>query len=411
MRFIDIAQVASKSLLRTKGRAALTMLGIIIGIASVILMLAVGKSAEQFLLSQVAAFGPDLIFVAPGQGDAGESGPPDGSIKQTLTIEDYDTLRKEAWVKAVTASVIAQDVVSADGYVMNVQVAGSAPAELQIFPSTIAKGRFITQDDVDGRYRVMVLGVNVAKTLFGQADPIGEFVKLGKRNYRVVGLMPPGGTRFFSNLDDQVYVPFTTLMEQYNRTRLNFISLKPINLTPNQTKDRVRWVLRDTHNLDNPNGELSKDDFQVSSQEDAARSIALISGVLQTLLGSIAAISLVVGGIGIMNIMYVTVTERTQEIGLRKSLGALQKDVLGQFLIEALLLTLVGGFAGVVFGLIVSMIAIQIINVFQPGWTFVFPAFGVMLAFGVSAAIGIVFGYFPARKAARLNPIEALRYE
>jgi putative ABC transport system permease protein len=223
--------------------------------------------------------------------------------------------------------------------------------------------------------------------------------------------MAVSGTRFFTKLDDQVYVPVTAVLDQYNREHINFISITAKQLSVDATKERVRLALRDTHNLDNPQGELAKDDFRVASQEDAARSAAVIGTVLQTLLGSIAAISLVVGGIGIMNIMFVTVTERTQEIGLRKALGAKRRDVLGQFLAEALMLTILGGAIGVGFGLLLSVIAIQIINSFQEGWRFVFPMNGVILAFTVSAAIGVVFGYYPARKAARLNPIESLRYE
>jgi putative ABC transport system permease protein len=223
--------------------------------------------------------------------------------------------------------------------------------------------------------------------------------------------MEVGGTRFFTKLDDQVYVPVTTAMDQYHRERVSFISVTTKNISVEGAKERIREVLRESHKLDNSKGDLSKDDFKVASQEDAAKSAALIGTILQTLLGSIAAISLVVGGIGIMNIMFVTVTERTQEIGLRKALGATRRDVLGQFLVESLVLTVLGGAIGVVSGLILSFLAIQIIGYYQEGWMFVFPMNGVILAFTVSAGIGVIFGYTPARKAAGLNPIEALRYE
>jgi putative ABC transport system permease protein len=192
---------------------------------------------------------------------------------------------------------------------------------------------------------------------------------------------------------------------------VSFISVTTKNISVEGAKERIREVLRESHKLDNSKGDLSKDDFKVASQEDAAKSAALIGTILQTLLGSIAAISLVVGGIGIMNIMFVTVTERTQEIGLRKALGATRRDVLGQFLVESLVLTVLGGAIGVVSGLILSFLAIQIIGYYQEGWMFVFPMNGVILAFTVSAGIGVIFGYTPARKAAGLNPIEALRYE
>lgn len=411
MTIPDIFRLSIQSLLRTKARAILTMLGIVIGIASVILTLAIGQAAEQFLLSQVASFGSNLVFIANGKGDQSERGPPDASIKQTLTMDDFYRLRRESWVEYINGASIGNDIVGANGVNVFAPISGTTEDEQRIFKSVVAKGRFITDEDVASRSRVIVLGASVARKLFSENDPVNQSVKLGRRSYRIVGIMAVGGTRFFTKLDDQVYIPVTTLLDQYNREKINFISLTPKALPIEVAKERIRLVLRDSHRLDNPQGILSKDDFQVASQEDAARNAAVIGDVLQTLLGSIAAISLVVGGIGIMNIMFVTVTERTQEIGLRKALGAKRRDILGQFLAEALLLTVLGGGIGVSFGLLLSIIAISVINNFQPGWAFVFPMNGVILAFTVSAAIGMIFGYYPAKKAAELNPIEALRYE
>ncbi len=412
MTIPDIFSLSVKSLLRTKGRAVLTMLGIIIGIASVILTLAIGQAAQAFLLSQVAAFGSNLIFVANGPGDEERGGPPDAAIKQTLTMDDYNMLHRASWVDQIDASVIANDFVSANGAGMYASISGVSPDDQKIFRAVVARGRFVEDEDVVSRSRVIAIGAGVAKKLFSANDPVGKSLKIGKRTYRVIGVMAEGGTRFFTKVDDQVYVPVTSAMDQYNREQLNFISLTPREgISVDSAKERVRLALRDSHNLDNPTGDLAKDDFHVASQEDAAKSAALIGTILQTLLGSIAAISLVVGGIGIMNIMFVTVTERTQEIGLRKALGATRRDILGQFLSEALVLTTLGGAIGVSFGLLLSVIAIQIINSFQDGWAFIFPLNGVILAFTVSGAIGVIFGYYPARKAASLNPIESLRYE
>ena len=411
MRFRDLFSLSYTSIVRTRGRAVLTMLGIVIGIGSVILMLSIGQAAEGYLLSQVASFGSDLIFVSSGKGDESESGPPSGNIKQTLTIDDMKTLERQPWVRVVNGSFINMDLLSNGSTSAYTQVQGTGPGELIIFNTKAETGRFITQDDVDSRAKVIVLGAGVAKRFFSDSDPIGQFLKVNKQNFRIIGVMEHGGTRFFTKVDDQVYVPVTTLLALYNKDRVNFISVKPINLTVNQAKERVRLVLRDTHRLDNPEGKLSKDDFQVSSQEDAVRSASVIGDILQILLASVAAISLIVGGIGIMNIMLVTVTERTQEIGLRKSIGATRRDILGQFLIEAVGLTFIGGVIGVIGGLTISYLAIKIISSFQEGWTFVFPLSGVILATVVSTAIGIVFGIYPARKAAKLSPIEALRYE
>jgi ABC-type antimicrobial peptide transport system permease subunit len=362
MRIRDLVSISMTSLVRNKARAILTMLGIVIGIASVILMLSVGKAAERFLL-------------------------------------------------VIVGTIVSTAVVTYGPENMNVSVWGSTPGEIEIFTGTVAEGRFLLDDDVDGRTKVAVIGHGVARELFGDGSAVGKVIKVRRVNYRVVGVMEKAGTRFFTKLDDLVYIPVTSAMDLFNKDRLNFLSLKPLDMSPDEAKEEVRFVLRDTHKLDNPNGVLSKDDFRVGTQEDAQKNAGTIGQVLSILLGSIAAISLVVGGIGIMNIMYVTVTERTSEIGLRKALGAKQADVLGQFLAEAIAVTSVGGVIGIIFGIILSWLTIQILNSFQPGWTFMLNMESIVMAFSVSAAIGIVFGFNPARRASKLSPIEALRYE
>ena len=398
------------SLVRNKARAILTMLGIVIGIASVILMLSVGKAAERFLLANVASFGPDVVIVSNGSGDASGGGP-NPLQRQTLTYKDYRELKRRSWVEAIVGTIVSTAVVTYGPENMNVSVWGSTPGEIEIFTGTVAEGRFLLDDDVDGRTKVAVIGHGVARELFGDGSAVGKVIKVRRVNYRVVGVMEKAGTRFFTKLDDLVYIPVTSAMDLFNKDRLNFLSLKPLDMSPDEAKEEVRFVLRDTHKLDNPNGVLSKDDFRVGTQEDAQKNAGTIGQVLSILLGSIAAISLVVGGIGIMNIMYVTVTERTSEIGLRKALGAKQADVLGQFLAEAIAVTSVGGVIGIIFGIILSWLTIQILNSFQPGWTFMLNMESIVMAFSVSAAIGIVFGFNPARRASKLSPIEALRYE
>jgi putative ABC transport system permease protein len=410
MHVRDLIGVSYGNLNRTRGRAILTMLGIVIGIASVILMVSIGQAAQNFLLSQVASLGSDVVMIANGTGDT-KGGPPSLLQKQTLTERDLVQLRRQPWVAAASAYVISSDVATYADQSLYSQIWGATQDEVKIFPATVAEGRFLLQDDVDSRSRVAVVGYNVANKLFPNQDPLGKLVRIKHENFRVVGVMAHGGTRFFTKLDDIIYIPVSAALDLYNRNRLNFISMKPNGLTTDQAKTEIRFLLRDMHKIDNPNGDLSKDDFIVRSQEDAARNAGIIGQILQILLGSVAAISLVVAGIGIMNIMYVTVTERTAEIGLRKALGARQSDVLNQFLAEAVLLTSIGGLLGILLGLALSITGISIIAHFQDGWSFSFPTFGIILAFTVSAAIGILFGYFPARKAARLNPIEALRYE
>jgi putative ABC transport system permease protein len=411
MRLRDVFPIATASILRTKGRSVLTMLGIVIGVMSVILMLSIGRAAERFLLSQLASFGSDMIFVANGAGDDKTTAGPDPTLKPTLTYDDYKKLHSQSWVKLSDPTLIQNDLITYGGVSGFASAVGAGPQSAELFNSKVGRGRFITQDDMDQSARVAVLGAGVAKKYFGQADPLDQRIKIGKQSYRVVGIMAPGGTRFFSNVDDQLYVPVTAVIQQYNIKHINFIAVKTNIANLTTAKERVREVLRDTHNIDNPEAILSKDDFRVASQEDAAKNASAIGQILQILLGSVAAISLLVGGIGIMNIMYVTVTERTREIGLRKAIGARSGDVLSQFLAEAVLLTVVGGLIGIAVGVFLSWAGIAVISRLQSGWSYVVPWDAVALGFGVSAAIGIVFGYFPARRAATQNPIEALRFE
>jgi len=413
MRIIDIFSVASSSLLRTRNRAALTMLGIVIGIASVIVMLSIGRSAEQFLLSQISSFGSDLVIVTNGRGDVSRGDPASQQLeKQTLTLKDYRSLLSQPWVRAANANLVSQDTVTYGSESVITSVYGSGPGEAEVYSSDVARGVFISDAHVDSRARIIVLGDGIAKKLFGETDPIGLSVKIGKRSYRVIGIMEQGGSRFFTDLDQLVYSPVTSAIDLYSRDRMNFIMFKPVDgLSVAEAQNRVRLLFRDTHNLNNSEADLSKDDFRVLSQEDAVRNAGVISTILQILLASIAGISLLVGGIGIMNITYVTVTERTSEIGLRKALGAHPEDILRQFLIEAILLTGAGGVIGIISGVLFTYLGILAISSYQDGWVFVLPIDGVILAFSVSAIIGITFGYFPARKAAHLDPIEALRYE
>jgi len=410
MKLRDTLPIAFSSLLRTKGRSALTVLGIVIGIASVILMLSVGQAAQTYLLSQVAAFGSDLVIITNGRGDEMRGGPPDVTQKLTLTYDDFKRLKKETWVKNVAASVVSTDIATFGPTSKFVSVGGSTPDEPVMFNAEVDRGRFIQDEDVNAYANVIVLGAGISNDLFGEQNPIGQQVKVSKRNFRVIGVMKSAGGRFFSEPDDEVYIPVTAALRLYNKERLNFIMLKTTTGL-DEAKDLVRVTLRETHNLNNPKGILSKDDFRVVTQEDAVRNAGIIGGILQILLASVAAVSLLVGGIGIMNIMYVNVTERTHEIGLRKALGAKRSDLMNQFLAEAVFLTIMGGLLGIASGLALSWAAIHIILQFQEGWSFVLPWNGIALGFGVSFTIGLVFGYFPARKAAHLHPIEALRFE
>lgn len=413
MKFTDVVKISLDNLVRNRRRAALTMLGIVIGVMSVILMLSVGQAAENYILSQVSSFGSDLLIVRNGPGDGGTgSGPPTMTVKQTLTLKDYEKLKKQSWVTAINASVISDFLVEYEASTITTRISGVSPDDMLIFNTTLSQGSFISQDAFDSGAKVAVLGKDVANDLFGQEDPINKRIKIQKKAYRVIGVMNEAGTRFFTNLDKSVYVPTTALMQDMNKDRLQFMYLKIAGLETDEAKERIRVILRENHNLDNPEGDLSKDDFFIAGQEDTAAAAGMIGSILQVLLASIAAISLVVGGVGIMNIMFVTVTERTREIGLRKALGAKKADIRSQFLYEAIMLCLTGGLIGVAAGIGLSWLGIRLLQELQsPNWIFTIPMDGVIMGLTVSTLIGVVFGYFPAKRASDLDPIEALQYE
>jgi putative ABC transport system permease protein len=413
MRIRDTIAMAWLSLLRNKGRAILTMLGVIIGVASVILMLSVGQAAERYIMSQVASFGSDMIFVRNGPGDGSQgAGPPTTAVKQVLTIKDFKKLKQQSWVRLVDAEAMSSLLVEYSGLSRTRGISGATDGGLSIFDAELASGNYITSDDVESKTRVAVIGSGIAEEFFGQEDPIGKQIKIDKRPYHVIGILKPAGTRFFTNLDKQIYVPVTSLMQDLNMEHVQFIAIRIGNTPSADAKERIRLLLRDQHNLDNPTGDLSKDDFFVAGQEDAQQRAGAIGNILQILLASIAAISLIVGGVGIMNIMFVSVTERTREIGLRKAVGAKHADIMGQFLSEAILLCFFGGLIGVVSGVSVSWLGIKALQTFQSAnWSYAIPYNGIVMGLGVSTAIGIIFGYYPAKKAAQLNPIQALQYE
>ncbi|MFA6160755.1 MAG: ABC transporter permease [Patescibacteria group bacterium] len=413
MRISDTFTMSLKSLTRNKSRAILTMFGIVIGVAAVILMMSVGQAAERYILSQVASFGSDMIFMRNGPGDGSQgAGPPTSAVKQTLALKDYKKLKQQSWITAVDADYMSDLLLEYGGLSKRHSVSGTMESGPAIYDSEVAEGSYFSVEDVDSKTHVVVLGADIATEFFGQEDPMGKQLKINKKPYRVVGVMKPAGTRFFTNLDKQVYVPATTLMQDFNVDYFQFIAVRIGTTPPEEAKEKLRLILRDNHNLDNPTGDLSKDDFFIASQEDAQENAGVIGNILQILLVSIAGISLIVGGVGIMNIMFVSVTERTREIGLRKAIGAKRFDILGQFLTEAIMLCLIGGLVGVAIGVSASWLGIKVLQAVQsPSWTYAVPYMGIFLGLGVSTAIGVIFGYYPAKRAAELNPIQALQYE
>ncbi|MEK7105245.1 MAG: ABC transporter permease [Patescibacteria group bacterium] len=410
MHIRDLLQTSTESLRRNTSRSLLTILGIVIGIAAVILMLSLGQGAQGYVLGQVADLGSDLIFVEAGSGDT-EGGPPSPFVEQTITLDDAEALERLGPFSFVSSTLITSSSVSYAENSSFTQVSGVDEHQLNIFPADLVSGRFIDADDVRSHSRVAVLGYDIAKELFGDQDPLGESIKIKNLATRVIGVLEPQGSRFFTNLDEQIYIPVTTAQrELLGVDYVNYISARAM-IDVESAKEDARAILRDSHRIDNSEQDLAKDDFLVSSQSDAVEVIGAVGFALTLLLASIAAISLLVGGIGIMNIMLVSVTERTREIGLRKAIGATEKEVLQQFLLEAVMLTLVGGILGIIIGTGGSVLASLVISQFVDGWNLVIPPQAIVLSVVVSSAVGVIFGYYPAKRAARLDPIEALRYE
>jgi putative ABC transport system permease protein len=408
MRFSDLLSQSSLTLRKSRGRTALSMLGIVVGITSVILVLSIGEAAQGYLLNQIASFGSDVIFVESGEPlDTG--GVPTPFPKQVLTESDYKAVKRQAWVKEAVALVVQQDELSADGVTLRSQVWATGEAEPDLYDMGMDAGTWFSAEDVDARARVGVLGYTAARDLFGMDDAVGRSVTVNATRYRIVGVAEKTGSRFLQDVDKMLYIPFTAAMDAYGLDRVMNITFTPADgVSVPDAVERVKTLIRSRHNQED---DPLKDDFRVITQEDAIKTTQQITQVLQLFLTSVAAISLLVGGIGIMNIMYVSVTERTREIGLRKSIGAKRGEILSQFLTEALFLTVLSGIIGIILGTSLTWLAIQIISSFQTGWAFQLSWQGIVWGVGVSTAIGLVFGYFPARSAAKLSPIEALRYE
>lgn len=404
MNLLEVIRSAIGALRSNVLRTSLTMLGIIIGIASVILIISLAQGATASITSQVSALGSNLIIVIPG---VEQRGPAQGiNTVTTLSYEDAQAIKKMPQVTTVSAIVSKRLQVIANGQNVNVTIQGVSEGYASVQSLEISSGEFISEDDDTSLSRVAVIGPQVVTDLFGEgADPIGEIVTVDSRPFRVIGVTKAKGSSGFSNPDDIIYIPVTTGMKILFGQ--NFVSSIMFNAKQaqevDQTMEDVKTLLLDRHKITDP----TLADFTVRSSKDALSTLNTITGLLTAMLAGIGAISLLVGGIGIMNIMLVTVTERTKEIGLLKAIGAKRSDILIQFLIESLVLTLTGGVAGIILGISLSyVISTLLLNI-----PFVLQATAVLLAVGVSTMVGVVFGIYPAQRAARLNPIDALRYE
>ncbi|MEE8413088.1 MAG: ABC transporter permease [Dehalococcoidales bacterium] len=391
-----------------KLRSFLTILGIVIGITSVITLMSVGRGTTAQVLSNIEGIGADLITIRPGSFTFGGVR---GGSAQTLTQEDADAIAQQVpYITSVASTFSSNLQLVVGGENMNSQVTGVTTEYQAVQKLEITSGNFFSEYDYQRSSRVVVLGSNIVETLFGDIDPVGQQIRMGRSIVRIIGVLKSKGFSMMGSVDDAILIPLTALQQAVAqpRTAQGDRVVSSIVLTVSDEEqasyvvEELASLLRDRHRL----GPSVDDDFRIISTQEIASTISEVTGMLTLLLGAIAAISLLVGGIGVMNIMLVSVLERTREIGIRKALGARERDIWGQFLIEAALLTFSGGITGVILGWLIS----YFIN--SSGlMTTVVGADIVILAVLVSTVIGIFFGFYPAWNASRLNPIDALRSE
>jgi putative ABC transport system permease protein len=403
MDLVEIIKVSLEALRANKTRSGLTMLGIVIGVMSVILLISIGSGLQTYITKQLEGLGGDSLFVIPGElgfgaGGGGGGGTPGAGVANSkFTFDHINDLQREGkTIKTVMAYIENNGTMSYKGKTTVTQVSGVGVEYPEIYNQAVAHGSFFSQSQYNAAKKVAVLGTTVAKDLYGQEDPVGKKLTISDQTYIVIGVLEEKGAFGGVDMDNLVYVPATTAMRQFDLEYIQSIWVQSINSESiPETKEEIEKILLKT---------LDDDEFSVLDTKSILSTISSIIGVLTAALGGIAAISLVVGGIGIMNIMLVSVTERTREIGLRKAVGATPRAVLIQFVIEAIILSFLGGLVGILLGILGSLVIGRFFTTTVTLWS-------ILLAFGVSALVGVVFGVAPAAKAAKLNPIDALRYE
>lgn len=407
MNYSNLFKIAVRAIAANKLRSFLTMLGIIIGVASVIAMMAIGQGSKKSIQANIAEMGSNMIMIRPGQDKGPGGAQQDASDMQTLKLKDYEALKEQAkYLSAISPSVNSSGQFINGNNNTPSTIYGISPDYMQIRQQKVKDGEMFTDEEVRSSAKVCVIGKTVADNLFTNGeDPVGKVIRFNKIPFRVVGVLESKGYNSFGmDQDDVVLAPYTTVMKRI----LSVTYLQGINasaVTEDMTDlaiEDITTILRENHKLK----ASDEDNFTIRSQQEMAEMMNSTSDTMTVLLLVVACISLVVGGIGIMNIMYVSVTERTKEIGLRMSVGARGIDILNQFLIESVLLSVTGGLIGV----IVGVGAAVGINVFAH-WPIQIQPWSVLLSFAVCSATGIFFGWYPAKKAASLDPIEAIRYE
>ncbi|MEA3355100.1 MAG: ABC transporter permease [Patescibacteria group bacterium] len=396
MEFDELFLLAIEALKRNVGRTLLTMLGIIIGIASVIAIMSLGKGSTQSIVDSISAFGANVLTVSPGKSKRGPGG--SSSTVTTLVSGDAEEIKRLSNVRAVSRVVSKSKTIVANSESVNTQIKGVDASYTEIQSLEFLSGGFFSDGDVLSAAKDVVLGDEIVEDLFGEGAVdfvIGETVRIDSRVFQIVGVIRDSG---------EAIVPVTTAQTfLFGQDHLDSISVDMVDTDLSSVLEvEIESLLLDQHDIDDPEAT----DFNIRNSQSMVDTISSVTGTLTSLLSGIAAISLIVGGIGIMNIMLVTVTERTKEIGLLKALGAKHKDILSQFLIESVVLTITGGMIGMMLGIGISFMAARSMNI-----PFVVTLASIMLSVGVSAGVGVLFGWYPAQKAAKLHPIDALRYE
>ena len=406
----DAFKTATRSLAHRKMRSILTMLGIVIGIASVIIIMSLGASAKQYIVGQIQSMAPNMINVQPGAPVVGGAPPSAmGLVIKTLVERDVEALKREPSITDVAPNVTGEArIIYENKNKSTIWIATTANI-FKMMNLNFSSGNGFTTSDENAYRHVVVLGSKIADALFGDIEPVGKFVRFKDINFRVIGVLETKGAGIFS-MDEYAMMPLSVGQKQLRG--IDYYQELNIQIDPAYDSDfvktRIISILRTSHRITDP----TKDDFMVTSMDEALSVLGNVMSIFTIFLSAIAAISLIVGGIGIMNIMLVSVTERTREIGLRKAVGATNVDILQQFLIESVLLTFVGGAIGIAVGAAVVGSSYFVLSTFFSfGWVFAFPISSVILGLLVSGIAGIAFGIYPARQAGRKNPIDALRYE
>jgi putative ABC transport system permease protein len=408
MLLTDNIQAAVKGIAAMKGRSFLTMLGIIIGVGSVVLMTGIGASMEDVILSQISSIGAQSMVVFPGK----QQGPPGqfAAGSYDLTFEDVEALTELQTITSIAPIVFVPGKSVVGREEVTHTVMGTTENFFRNQSIQADRGRLLEPDDMAKARPVVVLGPDTARDLFGNSDPLGKTVKVAGRVFTVIGITKPVGTQFFQNFDERLFVPLTLARSITGQKYVNYMTMQAVFGFDPAFRD-VKSLLRKRHRIVNPEDDPDEDDFTVRSSAQANETLGAVSMGLTLFITLVAGVSLIVGGIGIMNIMLVTVMERTREIGLRKALGARRRDILLQFLFEAVSITLLGGLIGLILGVGLASFIALIVQKYIAMYVFALSPFAMLLALLVAALTGVVFGIEPARRAALVSPVEALRYE